>query len=88
VRKPAEGSQAFADAEEYRNANRTANGQPLPYCPQATITTDQYAGPEAVEAWGIRGAMNAGFSVFLFLNELSNGRVDRTPYNQCEKRKP
>jgi mono/diheme cytochrome c family protein len=89
IQKPASGDQ-LAIAEEFVDQNRikdaNGNDHPLPFCPATTMTNLLSA--EEIDAWAKRGALNAGFSVFLFLNELANGRVDRTRYNECEKLTP
>lgn len=39
----------------------------------------------ACDAWATRGAVNAGFAVFLYLQAIENGTVQRLPdYNQCQ----
>jgi hypothetical protein len=81
----------LANAEEFRRQQFTADDppQPLPYCPDAVIKDMPKPGDNVwVETWTRRGALNAGFSVFLFLDALAHGRVDRTAYNECEKLKP
>ena len=80
IRTPTEPSKlAFLD--QYR-----IDGRPLPMCPNAILSTPFSA--DDIDAWTTRGALNAGFSVFLFLNELAHGRVDRVRYNECEKLEP
>jgi hypothetical protein len=44
--------------------------------------------PETTDAnkWAIRGAINAGFSVFVYLDKLVRGQVSpRPPFNHCEQ---
>jgi mono/diheme cytochrome c family protein len=71
-------------------------GQELPMCPDAVASLDAPGrirqglnaseGDDDVERWAIRGAMNAGMAVFLYLDALSKGEVSTKPaYNHCEE---
>jgi hypothetical protein len=43
-------------------------------------------GPNEADRWATRGAINAGFAVFLYLDQLTKGVVPRLPdYDQCEQ---
>jgi hypothetical protein len=79
------------------NAYLQRTARPLPMCPEA-ITAEDAAGrlkvdlntpdiaPEEAERWAVRGAMNAGMSVFVYLDALSKGQVKPKPkYNRCEE---
>jgi hypothetical protein len=55
---------------------------PIPYCPETQVTRLDTA---AVNRWSMRGAMNAGLSVFLYLDALARGDKQRPiPYDHCE----
>jgi hypothetical protein len=42
-----------------------------------------------VQRWSIRGAINAGLAVFLYLDALERGQIQpEPPFNKCEERKP
>jgi hypothetical protein len=76
--------QAAADAY----VSNTRAGKPLPFCPADWLAT----APEWVdtdhERWSLKGAMNAGVSVFLYLKQRSEdaakGAVPPPSYDQCE----
>jgi mono/diheme cytochrome c family protein len=78
-------------AEELRQRYASA-GTPIPFCPDALFARDTL-GVElhrlTVEdelAWELRGAVNAGLSVFTYLDDLTKGLVKRKPeFNQCEQ---
>ena len=54
---------------------------PIPFCPDGLQRLDE----AAVKRWSMRGAMNAGLSVFLYLDALAKGEVTRPiPYDRCE----
>lgn len=73
-------------------------GLQLPMCPDEVTPLDapgrlQYVDnlgspvdSDDVERWTARGAMNAGMSVFVYLDALSKGQVKPKPkYNHCEE---
>jgi mono/diheme cytochrome c family protein len=61
------------------------NGKPLAICPAswetANTTVDHLA---ASKVWADRGAINAGFLVFDFLDKFIKGEMGHVQYNQCE----
>lgn len=74
-------------------------GQDLPLCSDAVASLDAAGrirqgdnsseGDDDVERWAIRGAMNAGMAVFVYLDALSKGEVSAKPaYNHCEELAP
>jgi len=81
---------ALADA--FLAAN-PINGSTIPYCP-TQILKDQlkYDTPstgivytDAID-WAVRGAINAGLGVFLYVDGISKGTIVPKPaYNQCEQ---
>jgi hypothetical protein len=69
-------------------------GRTLPICPAnvalpedpGRIVANPLKRDREVEDWALRGAMNAGMSVFLYLDALSKGKVKPVPaYNHCEE---
>ncbi len=70
----------------YITGFQTTDGKPLPLCPPQ-VSSQALSGPmtyDALEAWAYRGAINAGLSVFLYLDKVSRGYTPIPPYNQCE----
>jgi hypothetical protein len=66
-------------------------GRPLPFCPESIVPRSGaspppgYWGGRELDAWSTRGAINAGFAVFLYLDDLmKRGGVPRPRYDQCE----
>jgi len=78
-----------------------AGGGTIPYCPDAWLKDPKnvlgsvydsamghYTYPDA-NAWAVRGAINAGMSVFLYLDQLVRGKVaPPVQYNHCEQLAP
>jgi hypothetical protein len=70
-----------------------SDGHPLPLCPDELFPTgmavknplqDRVFGA-VLDQWATRGAINAGFSVFLYLDRALKGEVKRAPdYDHCE----
>ena len=84
VRRPAV-PENVAFFEEYWTEHVGAT-QPIPYCPQTFLdsTTNLFTDEDA-ERWSVRGAVNAGLVVFLYLDALAKGEVQRLiPYDRCE----
>jgi hypothetical protein len=63
-----------------------ADGSPPPYCPVAFLS-DEAGHLTDVEAsdWSRRGAMNAGLSVFLYLDSVEHGTKPIPDYDHCEQ---
>ena len=62
-------------------------GTQPPYCPQAFLTEANRLTFDDVDAWTVRGAMNAGLAVFEYLKGLATGDplAKRQPdYDHCE----
>jgi hypothetical protein len=57
------------------------DGQALPICPSQITGT--FLASADMTVWKLRGAINAGFSVFLYLNEVENGLQPVPPFDQC-----
>jgi mono/diheme cytochrome c family protein len=79
--------QALADA--YVRQSRA--GKPLPFCPADWLTTAPEWADADHEKWTLKGAMNAGVSVFLYLKQRAEdaaaGIVPPPRYDQCEQLK-
>ncbi len=86
------GAPAAAAAHAYIDAH-AVDGQPLPMCPDQLFPNiarfgnplqDAMAGA-ALDDWATRGAVNAGFSVFFYLDEVEHGKKPLPAYDQCER---
>jgi hypothetical protein len=44
--------------------------------------------PEDGKQWATRGAINAGFAVFIFMEEVTSGRLSPVRYDECQLLKP
>jgi len=69
-------------------AANTLNGQPLPLCPDALIPTVVGHDPnvttaQRINAFALRGAINAGFAVFAYLDEVSKGLASTARFDEC-----
>ena len=60
-------------------ATPTSNGKPPPMCPTSLVqaTTDQ------IDAFALRGAINAGFAVFRYIDLFSRGKASRARFDEC-----
>jgi len=99
-RKPTEPQQR-ALADQYLAAHPVggAGGVTIPYCPDSLFSDPRLqlesqmndlvpGGYQLMGAdrWAARGAINAGFAVFLYLDELVKGHVSpKPPFNHCEQ---
>ena len=92
LRKPLS-SDALANATAFLNDPvNLVGGQPLPFCPSAVVPqedqgtlSDNHLGASDMEVWATRGAINAGLSVFVYLNEVGHGLVPKPTYDHCEQ---
>jgi len=50
----------------------------------STLFSNQATTYPDANRWALRGAINAGLAVFLYVNQLSEGGVPQPLYNQCE----
>jgi hypothetical protein len=86
-------ARALATAYVNRSENRIGD-KPMPFCPESVVPATDFApekdghlarvGPEKA-AWADRGAINAGISVYLYLEAITSGARKPTPrYDQCE----
>jgi hypothetical protein len=85
---------SLAGEHAYIDAHKTSDGHPLPICPDELFPTgvaaknplkDRIFGP-ALDQWATRGSVNAGFSVFLYLDHVLKGSIQRVPdYDHCEQ---
>jgi len=56
----------------------------VPLCPTSWIKAED---EEARQRWIDRGAINAGLSVFVYLDKFIKGEISHVTYDQCESRK-
>jgi hypothetical protein len=56
-----------------------------PPCPPGLDTQDNALTSEEADAWAVRGAINAGLGVFLYVKDLVTMSSPPLDYNQCEK---
>lgn len=63
------------------------NGLDLPICPEdlGTPWSSTIADDHKMDGWWNRGAMNAGLSVFVFLDQFITGKIQHIGYDECEK---
>lgn len=69
---------------------KVRNNKPLPYCPQAWIFNDSNKLTlEDIDTWTTRGAINAGFAVYAYLDELAQkvkaGGTAQPAFDRCEQ---
>lgn len=98
-RKPAN-SEQLALADQYIAAHPVGgpSGPTIPYCPDILFSDPKWllssvVDPESstytlsdANRWAARGAINAGFSVFLYLDQLVKGKVSPKPqFDHCEQ---
>jgi hypothetical protein len=89
-------------AREFLLANPLPNGKTIPACPAQLFEKDadgaekwlfkvrkNDSGSDQLldaDLWASRGAINAGFAVFLYLEQITKGTIKPKPsYNQCEQ---
>jgi hypothetical protein len=70
-------SQALVDA--FVKANPTSNGIPPPVCPASLVQIT----PDQLDAFALRGAINAGFAVFRYIDLFSRGKASRARFDEC-----
>jgi mono/diheme cytochrome c family protein len=68
------------------------DGKPMPFCPTEVVPLGDQgssSGPQLkaddLEAWATRGAINAGLSVFTYLDAVARGLVPKPTYDHCEQ---
>jgi hypothetical protein len=101
IRKPSAPAD-LAVADKWREENRVRAGGPLvPYCPEILFKPGNALKTDTIESaggavvrpvdgykWALRGAINAGMSVFTYLDQVSRGGTTVKPgYNKCEELK-
>ncbi len=47
--------------------------------------TATHPSPDQLDQWALRGAINAGFSVFLYLESLAKNGGPDPDYTECDK---
>jgi hypothetical protein len=80
-----------AEALAWLSQQRSADGKLLPICPESfavpqnRLQTAPGGKRYGVDVWSTRGAINAGFSVFVYLRDfIGEGRTRAFRYNECE----
>jgi hypothetical protein len=80
---------------EWVAAQKTFDQKPLPICPAEFLTAEnqfkvelddqaRYHYPDA-QKWALRGAINAGLAVFVYLDDLIGNDTPANPrFNECE----
>jgi mono/diheme cytochrome c family protein len=67
-------------------------GKVMPVCPSGWLSTATPWAETDIEAWSLRGAANAGVSVFLYLKQRSEdaakGILPQPNFDQCEQLQP
>ena len=56
-----------------------------PMCPDSIFTAANEVSADAAEDWSVRGAINAGLSVFLYMRDMETRGAPPPDYNQCEQ---
>lgn len=81
---------ATDDAERKRVADLAASlpGRRLPECPSSWLASAKPMTPEERARWAVRGAINAGFAVFAYIDRVSkdarSGRPEPPNFDECE----
>jgi hypothetical protein len=98
LRKPKNAAQLQV-AQDWIDNNPAKNHLPLPFCPTTDPSGAAYIPPDApssardslhlteddLRKWALKGAINAGILVFLYVNDMVTGKVQPKPaYNHCE----
>jgi hypothetical protein len=65
------------------DADLVQNVYHLPLCPGAADTPTNYVTSDQADSWAVRGAINAGLSVFEYVKGLETASVPPPDYNQC-----
>lgn len=63
-----------------------AAGSKIPYCPAGLLSEENRLSADELDLWSRRGAMSAGLAVFLYLDNLTKGQLQRVPdFDRCEE---
>ena len=73
--------------EKFRHDN-AIGGEPLPYCPEGVEAHSWRYDEERRRRWAVRGAVNAGFAVFVYVDQVMRGLVKPIYSDQCELLNP
>jgi mono/diheme cytochrome c family protein len=90
---PGGNATAYANAHTFIDGHKTTDGKPLPICPDELFPSAVQGGSALTDAmtksalndWATRGAVNAGFSVFFYLDQVERGKTPVPPYDHCEQ---
>jgi hypothetical protein len=84
---PPTDSAGQAAADKYVEDVR--GGAPLPFCPTSWRVDANKLSEDDLDRWTLKGAINAGRSVFVYLDQLSHdalqGKGPQPSYDQCEQ---
>ena len=64
-------------------ADNTINGHPPPVCPTALVAVPGDVQQARLNTFALRGAINAGFAVFAYLDEVSKGHASTARFDEC-----
>jgi mono/diheme cytochrome c family protein len=64
-------------------ADNTINGQPPPVCPTALVAVPGDQLQARLNTFALRGAINAGFAVFAYLDQVSKGQASTARFDEC-----
>jgi hypothetical protein len=76
--------QPLSVIEKYRQDN-AIGGEPLPYCPDGAQAVSWRFDEEKKTRWATRGAINAGYAVFVYVDRVMKGLEKPVYYDQCEQ---
>jgi hypothetical protein len=84
IRTPSDDVKQKLEADYW--PSNAAPGSKIPYCPPNLLTEGNRLSPDELDLWSRRGAMSAGLAVFLYLDNLTKGQLQRVPdYDRCEE---
>jgi hypothetical protein len=93
LRVPKDPTKKSAATSWVSDAAHFLNGRPMPFCPESVVPPSDNYPPNGdgrmtsddIDRWTYRGAINAGMSVFLYLDDLvKRGATPQPRYDQCE----
>jgi mono/diheme cytochrome c family protein len=69
--------------EKFRHDN-AIGGEDLPYCPDGVEAHSWRFDADKKQRWATRGAINAGYAVFVYVDRVMKGLEKPIYYDQCE----
>jgi hypothetical protein len=94
IRKPLSPQQRATAEQFVADPQHFLNGKPMPFCPESVIPavdTSSFPPPgfltdDQKKTWAMRGAINAGLAVFIYLDKVTREKYNPKPrYDQCEQ---